>query len=203
MKKINLFLILACVFMIFSCSDVDDNNFYSSKSKKTEVSTERIRLGIKYDDQQIELQYSQNDLIDLFNEENDDYSLIVSDITDDSIVSPRITFYAFDKIHDQNITFVCDLVKEEVSSGVFEYYLDPNNLGDPNYAYIARDNEHLEFLYFCVKTGGCLSCGGPIKVGNGYECYSTNCGQNGSCRLESFTVFVSVPHVFFHFFHLI
>ena len=61
MKKINLILILACVFMIFSCSDQDEDNILGAQKQiKTEISPDAIKLGVKSGEEPIELLYSQS-----------------------------------------------------------------------------------------------------------------------------------------------
>ena len=181
-------LILSCVFMVFSCSDRDiENSFDAVKLQKNKISANSIKLGVKSVGNPIELLYSQEYLIEKFNELNRNYSLIISDIIDDSLEErPSLLFYGYDKVGHNYMTFGFSLVKIEDENGNTEYYLDPNDIGDPNIAYVAGGGHTLILTIWCEAKNGCERCEGPYyNQGKlDYDCKKCNTTGSGSCVLK-------------------
>ncbi|MFV0501802.1 MAG: hypothetical protein ACK5MH_09460 [Bacteroidales bacterium] len=203
MKKINLFLILACVFMIFSCSDQDEDNILGAQKQiKTEISPDAIKLGVKSGEEPIELLYSQSYLRDRFNINNPNYLLIVSDIIEDTTIEGRaaLCFYGYNILTEEYITFGCSLIKVAVSSDIFDYYLDRNDIGDTNISYVAND-AGIKFLYWCARKEPCKAYSKPIYNSRKekYTCSQKDCPDgNGSCILK--TAYTSLEQPFVSFF---
>lgn len=190
--------------MVFSCSDrdVEKNSFDAVKLQKNKISANSIKLGVKLAEQPIELLYSQMYLIENFNQSNPNYLLTISDIIDDSELEERpiLKFYGYDKVSNNDITFGCSLLKFKDENGNIEYYLDPNDVGDTNIAYVAADNNGstLILVLWCEAKDGCKKCEKPYYDNNKKDYACKNC-TTGSCVLRK-SIIREEPKINLNFF---